>query len=94
MLQTLKDAGIEFELASDSADANFSLIQAAFFANTNIEVLALDGAVGTAGSQGLRMTTIISAFNRSEPLEETVTISVTVKPTPNDDATPAWYTAV
>jgi hypothetical protein len=93
-LQTLKEAGIEFELASDSSDTEFTAVKDAFFDNTAIEILALDGDEAVAGSQGLRMTSIVSSFSRNEPLEETVTISVTIKPTPNDDAEPEWFTAV
>lgn len=91
MLQTLKDAGIEFELASDSEDAEFTAIKDAFFNNTTLDILALDGGSGVSGSQGLRMISVVTAFSRSEPLEETVTISVTIKPTPNSDSDPTWF---
>lgn len=92
-IQSLKDAGLEIEVANDSADTAFTAIKDAFINGTNLEVLILDGPVATVGSQGLRMTCAVSAFSRSEPLEELVTVSATLKPTPNDDAVPAWYTA-
>tara|TARA_R110000824_G_scaffold741_4_gene4602 strand:+ start:5868 stop:6311 length:444 start_codon:yes stop_codon:yes gene_type:complete len=92
-IQALKDGSIEFELAADSSDAAFTAIKTAFFDGTSIDVVALDGPQATAGSQGLRMIAAVSAFSRSEPLEDTVTVSVTLKPTPNDDTTPVWYTS-
>jgi len=93
-IQSLKDGSVEFELAADSADTAFTAIKDAYFDGTNIEVLVLDGPSATAGSQGLRATMAVSSFSRSEPLEDTVTVSVTLKPTPNDDASPTWFTAV
>jgi len=41
----------------------------------------MDGDIATAGSQGLRATCMVTNFSRNEPLEEAVTVSVTVKPT-------------
>jgi hypothetical protein len=92
-IQSLKDASVEFEMMNDSADTAFTAVKNAFINGTAIEVLVLDGPDATTGSQGLRMTAAVSGFSRSEPLEEAVTISVTLKPTPNTDAVPAWYTA-
>ena len=40
-----------------------------------------DSPIGTAGSQGLRATMAVTNFSRNEPLEEALTVSVTVKPT-------------
>lgn len=91
-LQALKDASIEFDALYDAEDARFQSIKDAFFDDTTLEILALDGSSATSGNEGLRMTCIVSAFTRNEPLEDTVTMSVTLKPTPNDDAAPAWYT--
>lgn len=93
-LQTLKDAGIELEMVADSADSNFTLLKDAFFNDTSVDILALDGTSATVGAQGLRMISAVTAFSRAEPLEDTVTISATIKPTPNSDASPAWFTVV
>jgi len=92
-IQSLKDAGLEFEMANDSADAAFTAIKDAFINGTSVDVLVLDGPVATTGSQGLRMISAVSAFSRSEPLEEVVTVSSTLKPTPNADSVPVWFTA-
>jgi len=91
-LQALKDASLEFDVLYDAADTNFTALREAFFNNTTLDMLALDGSSATTGNQGLRMVSIVTAFPRNEPLEETVTSAVTVKPTVNDDTAPVWYT--
>ena len=88
---TLKDAGVEFEMLWDTADAAFTAIQQAFFNGTSLELAIMDGDVAAAGSQGLRATFEVMNFSRSEPLEEAMTVSVTVKPTSADNA-PEWLT--
>ncbi len=92
MLQALKDGSIEFELVYDGSDSNFASLQSAFFNGTAIDVVALDGDSATSGNQGLRMTAVVTGFTRNEPLEEGVTVSVVIKPTPNTDSAPEWFT--
>ncbi len=91
-LQALKDANIEFDALYDAADTGFIAVKDAYFNNTTLDILALDGSSATSGNQGLRMISVVTGFTRSEPLEETVTMSVTVKPTPNADTSPVWFT--
>jgi len=87
---TLKDLTIEFAMVWDTTDAAFTAIQTAFMNNTSIEVVALDGLVATTGSQGPRVTCDVTSFSRSEPLEDALTVSVTLKPTYSANA-PAWF---
>ena len=81
IVATLKDGSIEFEMVWDTADAGFTAIKDAFFNKTPIELAAMDGDIATAGSQGLRATMAVTNFSRNEPLEEALTVSVTLKPT-------------
>lgn len=93
-LAALKEAAIEFEMVSDPTNtADFQALRDAFLNRTAIELLILDGDVTTTGSEGLRMTSLITQFSRNEPLEEVLTFSVMAKPTPNADSVPAWVTA-
>lgn len=87
----LIDAGLEFQINWDTSDDNFTALRTAFAARTAIEMLALDGLVATAGSQGLRFTGKVISFSRNEPIGENLTVDVTVKPCIADNA-PAWYT--
>ncbi len=84
---TLKDGSIEFEMLWDTDDAGFTAIQAAWQNAAEIALAAMDGDIATAGSQGLASNFTVTNFSRSEPLEEAVTVSVTIKPS----SYTAWY---
>jgi predicted secreted protein len=87
----LKDGSIEFEMVWDTADPNFTAIQQAFMNRAPLELAVMDGPIAEAGSQGLRASFAITKFTRNEPLEEAITVSVTVKPTYSDHP-PEWMT--
>jgi len=93
VIATLKTASVEFEMVWDNADADFTAIRTAFLTNASLEFLILDGLVATVGSQGLRATCMIGKFTRSEPLEDAVKASVSIKPTFSANA-PSWWTSV
>ena len=86
---TLKDGGIEFEAIWKPGDAGFTALQTAWANGTEVSMMALDGAYGTAGSQGLAGNFTVTNFSRSEPLEEAATVSVTIKPS----SYTSWFTA-
>lgn len=92
---TLKDASIDFNMRrrTDTAgQADFDALLDSFINGTPVELLVLDGPIGTSGSQGLRATCEIFKFDNGQPIEGAVTIDVSAKPTPaaND---PAWFTS-
>jgi len=90
---TLKDASIEFEMVWDTADEDFQSIRDAYLNVTTLDVLALDGPVsgaGSTGNQGLRAVCNVTGFSRSEPLEEALSVSVTVKPAYSVNP-PTWF---
>lgn len=86
---TIKDASLEFDIVWDTEDAFFTALKDAYLNGTNIDLAAMDGAIATSGSQGLRAEWQVTSFSRSEPLEEGVTVSVTLKPAYSDNA-PEW----
>jgi len=88
---TLKDGSIEFEMVWDTEDAGFSALQSAYFDDTAIELAVMDGDIEEAGSQGLRASFVVTNFTRNEPLEEAMTVSVTLKIAYSDNA-PQWMT--
>lgn len=80
---TLKDGSIEFEMVWDPADAAFTAIKDAWLSAGEIAMAAMDGPVsgeGSSGNQGLASNFTVTNFSRSEPLEEAITVSVTLKP--------------
>ena len=82
-LMALKDGSVEFELVYDNADAEFTALKDAFFNGTTVELAVMDGDIATTGTQGLRATMSVVNFSRNEPLEEALTVSVTVTPAPS-----------
>lgn len=88
-LMALKDGSVEFELVYDNTDAEFTALKDAFFGGTTVELAVMDGDIATAGTQGLRATMSVVNFSRNEPLEEALTVSVTVKPAPAENP-PEW----
>ena len=85
---TLKDGSIEFEMLWKPADAGFAALQAAWAAGSEIAIAALDGADDADGSEGLASNFTVTNFSRNEPLEEAVTVNVTLKPSSFTE----WYT--
>jgi len=88
-LATLKDASVEFEILADPEDAGYAALANAFFNNQKIQMAIMDGPITDSSSQGLRAVMEVFSFSRSEPLEEALTISVSVKPAP-DTSNPSW----
>lgn len=88
-LMALKDGSVEFELVYDNTDAEFTALKDAFFGGTTVELAVMDGDIADTGTQGLRATMSVVNFSRNEPLEEALTVSVTVKPAPADNP-PEW----
>jgi len=77
---TLRELTIEFEMQHNPEDATaFEVIRDAYLAGTTIELCALTGAVAVANSEGPKGSFVITNFSRSEPLEESVSYSVTAK---------------
>lgn len=81
---TLKEASLEFEMNYDTEDDDFQALSTAFFAKTPLAFFVTDGA-----GNGLDADFSITNFNISQPLEEAMTVSVTLKPTDSGRA-PAW----
>jgi len=91
VVATLKSGSVEFEMVWDTGDAGFAALKNAYFGNTPIALAILDGAAA-GGGEGLDADFSVTNFSRSEPLEEAVTVSVTVKPTYSTRA-PQWITS-
>lgn len=89
----LKDITIDFGMLFDTDDTAQVALRTAFFAGTTVEILILDGASGTSGSEGVRATCIVTAFTRNEALGDALKVDITLRPAENDNAAPAWYTA-
>lgn len=88
----LSDISISFNMLYDTGDTAWEALRAAYFGKSSLEFLCLDGLVATVGSEGLRATMVVTNFNITETLGEALMTDVSLRPTPNDNAAPAWYT--
>jgi hypothetical protein len=91
---TLKDGTVDFEMVWDAGDADFVAFRDAFLDNEPIELAVMDGPItgtGSSGSQGLRASFAVTGFSRNEPLEEAITVPVSIKPTYSENP-PEWMT--
>jgi hypothetical protein len=88
---TLKDASIDFQVKLVKGDIDLAALLASFVDGTPIELLALDGPVATAGSQGLRAVCEVFKFDNGQPLEGAVVFDVSAKPCPAENE-PVWFT--
>jgi len=89
----LTDVSIEFAMLYDPSNTPWEALRAHFFAKTIEEFLVLDGLDSVAGSKGLRLHAFVKSFSRNETLGEAVMTDVVIRPAPNANAAPAWYTA-
>lgn len=81
----LKDGSVEFEMVWDTEDPGFAALKDSYFDNEIIGLQVLD----SAGGEGLQADFMVTNFSRNEPLEELLTVSVTVKPTYSENP-PQW----
>jgi len=88
---TLKEGSIEFEMVWDTEDAGFEAVSAAYFGDTLIGIAAMDGDIIEAGRRGLWADMAVIDFSQEEPLEEALSVKVTLKPTYSANP-PEWKT--
>jgi hypothetical protein len=91
VVAALNRGSIDFQMVYDTADVDFAAIRDAYLFKGTIEFAVLDGDHTVAGTQGLRATCMVINFGISQPLEEAVTVDVSIKPTYAANA-PSWYT--
>lgn len=89
LLAAQKQAGIEFGMVWDSADADCLALLRAWLNGTTIALAVLDGDKATVGSQGLWADFQVFSFSKSENLEEGQLVSVSLKPT-YSSVPPEW----
>lgn len=87
----LKEGNIDFEMVYDTADTDFTALQAAFLNNTVIAMAFLDGPAATVGTQGFWADFMVSSFEVTQPLEGAAIVRVSVVPTYSGVA-PSWVT--
>jgi hypothetical protein len=76
---TLRECTAEFEMQWKPGDTCFEAIKNAFLSAGTVRLAVLTGPLSTSDSEGPFGDFSITNFSRSEPLEESVSVSVTAK---------------
>ncbi|GIW81495.1 MAG: hypothetical protein KatS3mg105_3302 [Gemmatales bacterium] len=87
--RTLKEASVDINILYKQGDAGYNALRDSYLNGTLIDMAIMSDNIATSGSEGLRAEMDVFEFNRGEPLEEGLTIDVTVKPRPSANA-PTW----
>ena len=91
-LSGLRDALLDFEADWEPGDPVFDALQSAFWTEAPLDFLLLDGGIKKAGAQGLRAGFIVTKFERSEPLEDVMSVSVSLRLAADCEQDPEWVT--
>ena len=92
MKSTLKDVTLEFQIEYDPTKTEFTELRDAWLNNTVTGFAVVDGAIVPAAgitTQGFQFDGEVLTFQRSEELENSMKVDITVKPTNSTFAT-AW----
>lgn len=87
----LKEATIDFEMLHDTDTDDYDVLKGSYFNNAVIDFLVLDGASGTQGSDGFRAECQVKSFSLNQPMEEALSESVSLRPTPTNNTQPVAF---
>jgi hypothetical protein len=92
IVATLKRGSFEWGMVYDTADADFTALEAAWFAKTAVDFAFVDGDIAVPGTKGIRATCQLFGFGQNQALAEGVQVAVTAKPTYSVNAPTQWIT--
>jgi hypothetical protein len=75
---TLKDLNVDFQMVYTNTDVDVAAFELAFYNDSNMELLDLDGDIQTTGSRGVRFMAQVTKFTRNEALEDVGLIDVSI----------------
>lgn len=79
-LAGLKDGSVDFEMNWKLGDAAFAAIKDAWLNKDTIAIAVMSGDIADSGEEGLVSNFTVSNFSRNEPLDDVMTVSVTIEP--------------
>lgn len=86
------DVGYEFKMPQIASDADLTALQTAFYARDSIDFAIMDGAIATAGSDGIRGSFLIAKCKRSEDIDDMVYWEFEITPEAGSGNMPARMT--
>ena len=80
---TLKEGELSFDMLYETSDAFYTAVYEAWRDGTELHVAAAYGDIDESGVEYFEMVVAVIGFEEQQPLEDAVTVSVTLKPTVN-----------
>jgi len=77
---TLKNGRVDMELSYDATDTAYEALRDAWDSGDEIGIAIMDGDIETGGSEGFCANMSVLNMTRNEPLEDGVTVSVSLRP--------------
>jgi len=78
-LTGLDTCPIDVEADWEPGDPMFEAMQAAYWSKEPLEFVFLDGGIKKTGAQGIRAGFIVTKFERSEPVEDVMTLNASLR---------------
>ena len=82
------DLSYSFDIKFNPSDAGYAKLATAYRTRAEVCMAFLDGVSSGSGNQGWAGNFVVTNFARNEPLDDKVTVSVTVRPS----TYVAWWT--
>ncbi len=87
-LDGLIDVPLDIEGDWEPGNTVFNAMQEAFWSKEPLEFMFLDGGIKKVGAQGLRGGFMVTKFGRSEPLEDVMSLSASLRLHADHDVEP------
>jgi hypothetical protein len=92
-LSGLDSCPLDIEGDWEPGDPVFDALQAAYWSKQSIEFAILDGGIMKSGAQGLLAGLMVTKFGRGEPLEDVMSLNVSLRLSADWPHEPAWVSA-
>jgi hypothetical protein len=89
-----KVASIDLPIKYDKGNAQWTALKSAFLNKTDIGIAIMSGTITVAGEEGLQLDCKVTDFPWDQPLEEGVTVNVTLRPSAESTTEPTWAVIV
>lgn len=84
---------ISFDAVMHRSAAAYTGLETAYLARTILGIAAMDAAITTVGTKGTRADIVITKFERSEPMNDSVKVSITMAACVDNGHEPELFTA-
>ena len=91
-LRGLLDVAIDGEADWEPGNPVFEALKESFFTEKILEFVILDGGIKKQGAQGTRAGFVVTKFERSEPMEDVMSVAFSLRLAADYPHEPEWIT--